>query len=211
MAHAGLHFFNIIKELHMTVISVIIGSTRQGRFSEKPAQWIAQHLRERDGVETRLLDLRDFPMPFFDQPVPPAMPGRAPYPNEAVQQWTAEIARADGFVFVTPEYNYGPAAVLKNAIDWVYPEWNRKAAAFVSYGGTAGVRSVQQLREIAVELQLAPVRSAVHIPVASLWAHFQGGDVEAGLAELAGPAGAMIDDLLWWTAALKRSRGQASA
>lgn len=195
----------------MTVISVIIGSTREGRFSEKPANWIARHLRERDGIETRLLDLRNFPMPFFDQPVSPAMPGRPPFPNEVVQKWTAEIAKADGFVFVTPEYNYGPAAVLKNAIDWVYPEWNRKAAAFVSYGGTAGVRSVQQLREIAVELQLAPVRSAVHIPVANLWAHFQGGDVDAGLAELAGPATAMIDDLLWWTAALKTARRNTPA
>jgi NAD(P)H-dependent FMN reductase len=109
-------------------------------------------------------------------------------------------------VFVTPEYNYGTSAVLKNAIDWVYPEWNRKAAAFVSYGGTAGIRSVQQLRETAVELQLAPVRTSVHIPAATLWAHFQGGDVNAGLAGLAEPAGKMIDDLLWWTAALKTAR-----
>jgi NAD(P)H-dependent FMN reductase len=190
----------------MTIISVIIGSTREGRFSEKPAHWIADQLRQRDGVEARLLDLRDFPMPFFDQPVPPAMPGRAPYPDAVVQKWTAAIAHSDGFVFVTPEYNYGTSAVLKNAIDWVYPEWNRKAAAFVSYGGTAGIRSVQQLRETAVELQLAPVRTSVHIPASTLWAHFQGGDVNAGLAGLAEPAGKMIDDLLWWTAALKTAR-----
>ena len=130
----------------MTVISVIVGSTRQGRFSEKPAQWIFQQLKNRGGVDARLLDLRDFPMPFFDQPMPPAMPGRPAYENEVVKKWTAEIARSDGFIFVTPEYNYGPSAVLKNALDWVYPEWNRKAAAFVSYGGAAGARSVQQLR-----------------------------------------------------------------
>src|SRR2546425_622746 len=78
---------------------------------------------------------------------------------------------------VTPEYNFGPSAVLKNALDWVYPEWNRKAAAFVGYGSAAGARGVQQLRETAIELQLAPTRSAV-IPVATLWAHFQGGDVD---------------------------------
>jgi hypothetical protein len=102
----------------MTVISVIVGSTRQGRFSEKPARWILQHLRKRDGIDAQLLDLRDFPMPFFDQPMPPAMPGRPPYENEVVKKWTAEIARSDGFIFVTPEYNYGPAAVLKNALDW---------------------------------------------------------------------------------------------
>jgi NAD(P)H-dependent FMN reductase len=194
----------------MSVISVIVGSTRQGRFSEKPAQWIFQQLKNRGGVDARLLDLRDFPMPFFDQPMPPAMSGRPPYENEVVKKWTAEIARSDGFIFVTPEYNYGPSAVLKNALDWVYPEWNRKAAAFVSYGSAMGARGVQQLRLTAIELQLAPVRSSVHIPVATLWAHFQGGDVNAGLAELEAAAKTMIDDLLWWTEALKAARTTAS-
>jgi NAD(P)H-dependent FMN reductase len=195
----------------MTVISVIVGSTRQGRFSEKPAKWILQHLKKRSGVDARLLDLRDFPMPFFDQAVPPATPGRPPYEHEVVKKWTAAIAQSDGFVFVTPEYNYGTAAVLKNAIDWVYPEWNRKAAGFVSYGSAMGARGVQQLRETAIELQLAPVRSAVYIPVPTLWAHYQSGDVEAGLTELEAPAGRMIDDLLWWTAALKTARASELA
>src|SRR5882762_7139442 len=152
------------KDQDMIAISVIVGSTRQRRFSEKPAQWILEHLRKRDGLEARLLDLRNFPMPFFDQAVSPATPGRAPYEHEVVTRWTAAIAASDGFVFVTPEYNYGPSAVLKNALDWVYPEWNRKAAAFVSYGSAMGARSVQQLRETAIELQIAPVRSSVHIP-----------------------------------------------
>jgi len=194
----------------MTVISVIVGSTRQNRFSEKPAQWILRYLKQRPGVDARLLDLRDYPMPFFDQPVSPATPGREPYENEVVRKWSAAIAESDGFVFVTPEYNYGPAAVLKNAIDWVYPEWNRKAAGFVSYGSAMGARSVQQLRETAIELQLAPVRSSVHIPVPTLWAHYQGGDVDAGLAALEGAAARLIDDLLWWTAALKTARASAS-
>jgi NAD(P)H-dependent FMN reductase len=194
----------------MTVISVIVGSTRQGRFSEKPAQWIFQRLKNRGSVDARLLDLRDFPMPFFDQPVPPAMPGRPPYENEVVKKWTAEIARSDGFIFVTPEYNYGPSAVLKNALDWVYPEWNRKAAAFVSYGSAMGARGIQQLRLTAIELQLAPIRFSIHIPVATLWAHFQDGDVDAGLAELEAPAKTMIDDLLWWAEALKAARLTAS-
>jgi NAD(P)H-dependent FMN reductase len=190
----------------MTAISVIVGSTRPGRFSEKPAQWILQHLRKHAGIEARLLDLRDFPMPFFDQPLTPAMPGRTPYENEAVKLWTAEIASADGFVFITPEYNYGASAVLKNAIDWVYPEWNRKAAAFVSYGSAMGARAVQQLRETMIEVQVAPVRSSVHIPVATLWAHYKGGDVDKGLAEIEVQAHKMIDDLLWWTTALKTAR-----
>ena len=190
----------------MTVISVIVGSTRKGRFSEKPAHWILQHLKQREGIDARLLDLRDFPMPFFDQPITPATPGRPAFEHEVVQQWTAAIGESDGFIFVTPEYNYGPAAVLKNAIDWVYPEWHRKAAAFVSYGSAMGVRSVQQLRLTMIELQVAPIRSSVHIPVPTLFAHYQGGDVEAGLAELGAAAGAMIDELLWWTAALKSAR-----
>jgi NAD(P)H-dependent FMN reductase len=193
----------------MTVISVIVGSTRKGRFAEKPAQWILQHLRKRDGIDARLLDLRDFPMPFFDDAVLPAWPGRAPYGNEVVKRWTAAIAASDGFVFVTPEYNFGPSAVLKNAIDWVYPEWNRKAACFVSYGSVGGARSVQQLRETLVEIQMASSRASVHIPVPILMAHLQGGDVEPGLAELEKSANTMIDDLLWWTTALKTARTAA--
>src|SRR5437870_9957972 len=174
----------------MAVISVIVGSPRPGRFPVKPARWILQHLKKRSGVDARLLALRDCPMPFFDRPVSPATPCRAPYENDVVKTWTAAIAQSDGFVFVTPEYNYGPSAVLKNAIDWVYPEWNRKAAGFVSYGSAMGARSVQQLRATAIEIQLAPIRSSVHIPVATLWAHYQGGDVDAGLAELeASPQG----------------------
>jgi len=194
----------------MTTISVIVGSTRPGRFSEKPARWIFRHLEKRAEVEARLLDLRDFPLPFFDQPVPPAMPGRQPYEHEVVKRWTAEIGRADGFIIVSPEYNYGPPAVLKNALDWVYPEWNRKAVGFVSYGSALGARGVLQLRTTAIELQLAPVRSVVHVPTAALWTHFNGGDVEGELEELAGQAGVLIDDLLWWASALKSARGRSS-
>ena len=194
----------------MTVISVVVGSTREGRFSEKPAKWILQHLKKRERVDARLLDLRDFPMPFFDQVATPATPGRPAFAHAGVRKWTAAIAKSDGFILVTPEYNYGTSAVLKNAIDWVYPEWNRKAVGFVSYGSAMGARSVQQLRETAIELQLAPVRSSVHIPVATLWAHYQGGDVDAGLAQLEAAAATLIDDLLWWTAALKTARASAS-
>jgi NAD(P)H-dependent FMN reductase len=190
----------------MSVISVIVGTTREARFSEKPAHWILEHLKKRQDVDARLLDLRDFPMPFFDQPLTPAMPGRPAFENEAVQRWTAAIGASDGYVIATAEYNYGPAAVLKNAIDWVYPEWQRKPVSFISWGSTAGTRSVQQLRVTAIELQLAPIRSSVHIPVSTLMAHYQGGDVATGLAELDGPANAMIEDLLWWTNTLKAGR-----
>src|ERR1700761_5794180 len=113
----------------MNVVSVIVGSTRQGRFSEKPAAWILEHLKQQKDVDAQSLDLRDFPMPFFDQQYIPAWPGRPPFDNEVVNRWTAAIAASDAFVFVTPEYNYGTSAVLKNALDWVYSEWNRKACA----------------------------------------------------------------------------------
>src|SRR2546422_582907 len=195
----------------MTVISVIVGSTRERRFSEKPAHWIFQHLKKREGVDARLLDLRDFPMPFFDQPATPATPGRAPYKNEVVQRWTAAIAQSDGFVFVTPEYNYGPSAVLKNAIDWVYPEWKREGVVFGGYGSAMGARSAHRLRLTGIAVHLAPIRSPGHIPVPTLWAHYQGGDVDAGLAELEAPAGRLIDDLLWWTAVLKTARAPAAS
>jgi NAD(P)H-dependent FMN reductase len=192
------------------VISVIVGSTRPERFSETPARWVLQHLEQRDRVEARLLDLRDFPMPFFNEPTLPARPDRPPYKHDVVMKWTAEIARSDGFVFVTPEYNYGPPAVLKNAIDWVYPEWNRKAAGFLSYGGVAGARSTQQLHETAIALQLAPIRTTVNIPAPVLWSHFQNVDVAPALAELDGALQAMIDNLLWWAAALKAARATGS-
>ena len=194
----------------MNLISVIVGSTRPGRFSEKPARWIFRHLEKRAGIHARLLDLRDFPLPFFDQPVSPAMPGHAPYEHEVVRQWTAAIGRSDGFIIVAPEYNYGPSAVLKNALDWVYPEWNRKAVGFVSYGSALGARGVQQLRLNAIELQLAPIRSSVQIPTATLWTHFNGGDVEGELEELSGSAGSLIEDLLSWTTALKDARARKS-
>lgn len=189
----------------MTVISVIIGSVRQGRLAEKTAHWILDHLKKREGIDARLLDLADYPMPFFDAPLPPQMPGRPAYEHEVVKRWTQAIAVSDAFVMVSPEYNYAPSAVLKNAIDWVYQEWNRKAVTFVGYGVVGGARAIQQLHDTAVALQLAPIRS-VHIPVAALYAHFQGKDVSSHLTELDPVANQTIDDLLWWTKALKTAR-----
>jgi NAD(P)H-dependent FMN reductase len=194
----------------VTTISVIISSTREGRFGDQPANWFHGLLAKRPDVTAKLLDLRNFPMPFFDQVMPPAWPGRPPYAIEVVQRWTAEIAGSDGFVIVAAEYNYGPPAVLKNALDWVYPEWNRKPIGFVSYGSAVGARGVQQLRETAVELQMAPVRSAVHLPRETLMAYFTGGDVSAALANSDGDAEKLIDDLLWWTGALKAARAGAN-
>ena len=190
----------------MNIVSIVIGSTRQGRFSEKPAKWIQERLSKREGVDVRLLDLRDFPMPFFDQATLPAIPGRAPYPDPNVRRWTEAIGESDGFIITTPEYNYGPPAVLKNAMDWVYPEWNRKAVAFCSWGAVNGARGVQQLRLVALELQVHPIRSSLHVPTPLLMEHMHGAPMGPGWADLEGHANTMFDELLWWTETLSQRR-----
>jgi NAD(P)H-dependent FMN reductase len=168
-------------------------------------------LKKREGVDARLLDLKDYPMPFFDASFTPAMPGRPAYEHEVVKRWTQAIAASDGFVIVAPEYNHGPSAVLKNAIDGVYLEWNRKAVTFVGYGSVGGARAIEQLREVAVQMQLAPIRSAVHIPAVAVFAYLQGQDITPHLAELDAVAEQTIDDLLWWTKALKTARATLTA
>jgi NAD(P)H-dependent FMN reductase len=178
----------------MTVVSIIVGSTREGRFSEKVAHWLLGEIKGRKDLEARLLDLREYPMPFFDQAVAPSIPGRAPYAHPVVQKWTAQIGEAEAYIFVSPEYNHGIPGVLKNAIDWVSPEWRRKPATFVSYGGVSGARGVEHLRLIACELQMAALRSAMHIPLPTLLLHLQGKDATAALNESKQAAASMVDD-----------------
>jgi NAD(P)H-dependent FMN reductase len=190
----------------VTRISVIVGSVRPQRFAEKPANWIAAHLRKHSTVDTRILDLLDYPMPMYEEPLPPAYPGRPAFTNEVVRRWTAEIAASDGFVIVTPEYNHGYPPMLKNALDWVYDEWNRKPVTFVAYGEVAGARSVTHLRDVVATLGMASTQKDVQIPFTSLMVHYQGGDVAAELAKFDDAASVLVDNLLWWTAALKEAR-----
>jgi NAD(P)H-dependent FMN reductase len=187
-------------------IKVITGSTRADRFSEKPALWITDELKKQEGVEVELLDLRDYPMPFFEEGVSPSMK-KEPYKHPVVSRWTAKIAEGDAFVIVTPEYNHGYPAVLKNALDYVYPEWNKKAVGFVSYGTVGGARAVEQLRQVAVELQMAPIRQSIHLP-ADKWVSVLTGKMSAEemFVSLAGPAETFIDQLAWWARALKAAR-----
>ena len=188
-------------------IKVIVGSTREGRFSDKAASWIAEEIKKQEGVAVEVLDLRDYEMPFFNEPMSPSFK-QEPYKNDAVARFTKKIEEADAFVVVTPEYNHGTSGVLKNALDWVYPEWNNKPVAFVSYGGVGGARAVEQLRLNAVELQMAPTRNAVHIPGEQYFQVLFGKmDAKELFASLAGQAEAMITQLLWWTRALKNARG----
>lgn len=187
-------------------IKVIAGSTREGRFSDKAAAWIVGEIKKQEGVMVEVLDLRDYEMPFFNEPMSPSFK-QEPYKNEAVSRFTKKIAEGDAFVMVTPEYNHGTSGVLKNALDWVYPEWNNKPVAFVSYGGVGGARAVEQLRLNAIELQMAPIRNAVHIPGEQYFQVVFGKMNAKDLFDLvANQAEGMIAQLLWWTKALKDAR-----
>lgn len=191
-------------------VKIILGSTRQNRFSDKPGAWIAGIAKQRPDMDVEILDLRDYPMPFFDEPVSSSSK-KEPFKNEAVVKWTAKIAEADAYVIVAPEYNHSMPAVLKNALDYVYQEWNNKPVGFVSYGSVMGARSVEQLRLVAVELQLAPIRNTVHVPVdvlvkAAGWA---GPADPSVLSSLDDKAKGLLDQLLWWGSALKVARAKA--
>ena len=143
-------------------IHIILGSTRQGRFGDRVASWFMAHADARADMSAELVDLRDWPLPFFDQPVPPMM---GSYNDPLQQAWAAKVAEADGYVIVTPEYNHGYPAVLKNALDHLYAEWNGKPVGFVGYGGSGGgIRAVEQLRQVVIELAMVPIRSQVAIP-----------------------------------------------
>lgn len=190
----------------MLKIAVIIGSTRQGRFCDKPAHWIFEETQKLADVQVTLLDLRDFPLPFFDEPMSPSMVSG--YDKPEVQKWQAQVRDADAFIIVTPEYNHSMPAVLKNALDYVYHEWNNKPVAFVSYGSAGGTRSVQQLRQIAVELQMAPIRNGVHIFGNKFLPILLGKEPWEPTKDefLMAAAKKMLDQLLWWGNALKAAR-----
>jgi NAD(P)H-dependent FMN reductase len=188
-------------------IKVIAGSTREGRFSDKAAAWIAEEIKKQEEIAVETLDLRDYDMPFFNEPVSPSFK-QEPYKNEAVARFTKKIEEGDAFVIVTPEYNHGTSGVLKNALDWVYPEWNNKPVAFVSYGSVGGARAVEQLRLNAIELQMAPIRNAVHIPGEQYFQVLFGKmDAKELFAGQKDKVEAMITQLLWWAHALKNARG----
>jgi NAD(P)H-dependent FMN reductase len=184
-------------------IAIIISTTRATRFGDKPAKWISDIAAKRTDVVTEIIDLRDFPMPFFDEVASNAW---VPTKNEVAQRWQKKVAAFDGYIFVTAEYNRGVPAVLKNALDYAYPEWNRKAAAYVGYGSVGGARSVEQLRLISVELQMAPTRTGVHIQGADFIAALKDGKDLRDIPHLQQNATDMLDQLVWWTNALKAAR-----
>jgi NAD(P)H-dependent FMN reductase len=189
-------------------IGIVIATTREERFADKPAAWIHSIAAARDDMDVELLDLRDYPMPFFQEATSPAW---ATPKNEVARRWAKKVAAMDGFIFVTAEYNHGIPAVLKNALDYAYKEFNRKPAAYVGYGGVGAARAVEQLRLVNIELQMAPTRFAVHIAGADFMGMFRHGKTFADMPHLEPLARAMLDDLLWWVQALKSARAEVAA
>jgi NAD(P)H-dependent FMN reductase len=187
----------------MLRIAIILGTTRPGRNGEAVARWVLDHAQRRADAEYVLVDLAEFNLPLLDEPVPPA---QHRYSKPHTLRWAATIAGFDGFVFVTPEYNHGPSGALKNALDFIYAEWNNKAAGFVGYGSAGGVRAVEQLRQVMAELQIADVRAAVAL---SLYTDFENFSVLKPAALHERSLKAMLDQLLAWSGALKPLRGAA--
>jgi NAD(P)H-dependent FMN reductase len=186
----------------MTRIGIIIGSTRPGRNSEQVAQWVLGIAKERSDAEFELIDLAEYALPHLDEPVPPVM---AQYQHDHTKRWAETIASFDGFVIVTPEYNHSTSGVLKNAIDYLYAEWNNKAVGFVSYGAHGGARAVEHLRLIAGELQMADVRAQVVLPIMTEFENYR--VFKPGQYNLPAVT-AMLDQVIAWSKALEPLRTQ---
>ncbi|WP_350280066.1 NAD(P)H-dependent oxidoreductase [Kribbella sp. HUAS MG21] len=180
-------------------IAVILGSTRPGRNGKAVADWVLDQAAGRDaGYE--LIDLLDYPLPHLDEAMPPSM---GQYAGAHTKAWAETIAAYDGFVFVTPEYNHSTSGVLKNAIDYLYAEWNNKAAGFVSYGSLGGARAIEHLRAISAELQLADVRQQLSF---SLFTDFENFTEFRPGPQYAAQATVLFDQLETWASALKPVR-----
>jgi NAD(P)H-dependent FMN reductase len=188
-------------------IGIIISSTREKRFGEKAALWVYDLASKRTDLDFEIVDLRDYPLPFFEG----ISPAYAPVQNEVAQRWGRKMAELDGYLFVVAEYNRSITGALKNALDWAYKEYNRKPAAYVGYGGVGGARAVEHLRLINVELQMAPVRAGVHIGGADAMGLIFNGRPFSEFPHLDQTANTMLDDLAWWAKALKAARAESLA
>lgn len=185
----------------MVKIGIVTGSTRPGRNNEAVAKWVYDVLKERNDAEIELVDIADYNLPLLDEPYPAAM---GQYQNEHTKKWAEKIDSLDGFIFVTPEYNHGISGALKNALDYIFAEWNNKSVGFVSYGSAMGVRAVEHLRLVAGELMMADVRQQVMLSLFTDFeemAKFTPADYHLeGLNTL-------YDQVVAWAKALKPLRG----
>lgn len=187
-------------------IGIIIGSTRNGRFAEHASTWISEIARTQPGIEVDIIDLKEVALPFFSDAVSPAW--KTEHADQEVKAFADRIAACDAFITTVAEYNHGYTAVLKNALDIIYHEWNNKPIAFVGYGSVGGGRAVEQLRQVAIELQMAPIRNGVHI-MAPWTLREENGALKAGaLDAYAESAQNMLTQLSWWAHALKTARAK---
>ena len=186
-------------------IKVILGSIRNGRFGDKPAQWIAELAGKHPEFEVEVLDLKDYMLPIFAEA---DLPGQANgnYGSAEANRWAGKIAEADGFIFVTPEYNHGYPASLKNNLDYIYKEWNNKPMCVVAYGGVGGARAVEQLRLVCVELQMAILRNSVNISAPWNLVETDGSLKSGALDSYVKTAENMLAQLSWWAKVLKEAR-----
>jgi NAD(P)H-dependent FMN reductase len=181
-------------------ILVILGSVREGRMAEPVARWVLEQSAGREELACEIVDLKEWDLPFYPFAQAPAAGN---YTDPLQRRWAEKIGSADGYILIAPEYNHGPPAVLKNALDFVYAEWNRKPAAFVGYGGNGGARSIEQLTCVARELQMAPLEASVHIM--GVWGKVQQGAFTGDAKDLKW-LGHLFDELAWWGRALKATR-----
>lgn len=185
-------------------IGIIISTTQEGRFGDKPARWILDIASTRIDLDFEVVDLREFPLLLFGETDSLAHNGSSR--SEVAPRWREKMDDLDGYIFVTAAYNHSVPGALKNALDHAYSEFNRKPAAFVGYGGVGGARAVEQLRLICVELQMTPTRSAIHIGMEPYLGVSKEGRDFSDYEHLNDSAVAMLDDLAWWTNTLKAGR-----
>lgn len=185
-------------------IQIILGSTRQNRFGEKPAKWIVEKAKQHKDLDVEFIDLRDYPLPMFNESMSP-MSNKGKYDSPEGAAWAKKIGEADGYIWITPEYNHSYSAVIKNAIDYVYYEWNKKPVGFLSYGTVGGARAVEHLRGVASQLQMVPVTQGVHF-----FEPWNLVDKEGNLntEHYENYADKMLDQLIWWARILKEARTQ---
>jgi NAD(P)H-dependent FMN reductase len=189
----------------MTKIGIILGSTRPGRNGEAVARWAFDLAAKRTDAEFELVDLADYNLPHLDEAIPPSM---NQYSRPHTIAWAEKIASFDGFVMVTPEYNHSTSGALKNAIDFLFKEWNNKAVGFISYGSVGGTRAVEHLRLIAGELMMADVRAQVALSLATdfeNWSKFLPNEQHEQAL------GVVLDQVVQWSGALAHLRQPASA
>jgi NAD(P)H-dependent FMN reductase len=191
---------------HKPHIAIVVGSTRANRFADIPLRWLVDQTSARDDLEFEIIDLRDHPLPLFELVVPPAMDHRH-YVSPEQAALGALLDAADGFIFLTNEYNHAPSATLKNALDHYFVELVRKPVAFVGYGNVGGARAIEQLRQVIAELDMASVRPTVGVLGFQMVAiRAEGKDPAEVFAPLVPRLEALLADLHWWTVALRTAR-----